>query len=129
MNFKRMKQRKRRTKNLLIKNKKQMNLTKASKILAGCMMLLLMGCWKDYESFSPYEIIEEFDIQEIFDGFKQEATQIYPGNTGNEIYIITPKQNVIIIPANYLVYQDGSACDCPVESEIIEASTKGEILL
>ena len=129
MNFKMMRQRKRGNKNLLIKIKKQMKLTQASKILAGCMMLLLMGCWKDYESFSPYEIIEEFDIQELFEDFKQEATQIYPGNTSNEIYIITPKQNVIIIPANYLVYQDGSKCDCPIEIEIIEASTRGEILL
>lgn len=129
MNFRTLRQQKGMNQYLLDKNRKQMNLAKASKILAGCMMLLLMSCWQDYESFTPYEIVEEFDIQELFEGFKDDARQFYEGNSGNEIFIVTPKKNVIIIPANYLVYQDGSACDCAVDIEIIEASTKGEILL
>lgn len=106
-----------------------MNLTKASTILAGCMMLLFMSCWKDIENFTPYQIIEEFKIQELFEEFKAEATQSYFGHTGSEIYIITPKSNVITIPANYLVKEDGSACVCSVQVDIIEASSKGEILL
>ena len=106
-----------------------MKLTLASKILAGCMMLLLLGCWKDYENFSPYEIREEFEIQELFEELKAEATQYYEGHSGEEIKIITPKLNIITIEPNHLVYLDGSLCDCPVQIEIIEASTKGEILL
>ena len=129
MNFSKSRQRNRKLMNPINKIQTKMNLSKASKILAGCMVLTMMSCWKNTETFQPYEIIEQFEIEDLFTELRNEAIQTFTAHTGQEIYILTPKKNIILIDPNTLVNPDGSSCDCPVTVEYIEASTKGEILL
>ncbi len=93
-------------------------------------MLLLLGCGKDKENFVPYELeIPDYTVTDFFEKLQNNLVEESTFYSGDDFYYITPKKSVIQLAKNSLVRTDGSICDCQVKVVVIEAYTKGEILM
>lgn len=91
--------------------------------------MILIACGQEFDRFTPSTSeIDTSELDDLLDLFQKEAPT-YTINSERRELVVTPRENVFIIPSKIFQTKDGIAVSGNIDLQVVELFSKGDMLL